>query len=364
MIRGATHTVAMVVAAALTAVAVPAFAAPIPPPPVSAAVPAASAPADAVAGRVLALQRSVADLRAERVSIDNRLTVTSRYILERSTALDRANEALAAAQQAFNERAVAIYKFDGNDMLAILLDSSSFNDFMSRISVLSRVLDTDRTTLEEVSLVASEARDQAGRLEQVRAQDVGLRDMRETRIRILEGELAEQQGLLGQLTPGGLEAVATQARADRSTRARWKAASIPVGTAIRKVPGSVVEHPGTVYTVSQYHYRTYSSAGGKLRAVCSWYGADFNGRPTASGQTFNMDDFTCAHKTLPFGTWLALSRYDPRTKTMRRIVVVVNDRGPFVDGRDIDLSAAAADALGVTAAGVAAVEVEVVTPVR
>lgn len=67
-------------------------------------------------------------------------------------------------------------------------------------------------------------------------------------------------------------------------------------------------------------------------AVASWYGPNFHGRLTACGETYDMTELTCAHKTLPMGTVLAVEY------GKRRVIVTVNDRGPYVDGRDIDLS--------------------------
>lgn len=84
----------------------------------------------------------------------------------------------------------------------------------------------------------------------------------------------------------------------------------------------------------------------------SWYGPGFNGRPTASGAIYDQEGWTAASKELPLGTLLAVSRAD------RRVLVLVNDRGPYIDGRVLDLSAAAARALGV--GGVAPVTAEVV----
>lgn len=363
MTRILRNCVALAVAFGVLACAFPASAA-IPPPPAAPAIVVPGLASDPAATRLLALQQSIAGLEEERVAIDSRLVLTSRYILDQSAALDRANEALASAQEAFNQRAIAIYKFDDYDLLAMLLDSSSVNDLVSRLSILRRILDTDRYTLEEMDLVATEARAQAGRLEQVRQQDVDLRTVREDRIRITQGELAEQQGLIDQLTPEGRAAIEAQARAYRSSRAQWKAASIPVGTAIRKVSGCILGAPSRVCLVSQFHYREYQGGGKAFKAVCSSQAADLEGRVTASGQSFNAADFTCAHMTLPLGTWLALTRYDPKSRTTTRIVVVVNDRGPFVPGRDIDLSPAAAVALGVPATGAVRLDAEVVTPVR
>ena len=79
----------------------------------------------------------------------------------------------------------------------------------------------------------------------------------------------------------------------------------------------------------------------------SWYGPGFNGKKTASGQRFNENAMTAAHKTLPFGTVVKVT--DQRTG--KSIRVTINDRGPFHKGRIIDLSKAAAAKLGTKAAG-------------
>jgi rare lipoprotein A len=78
--------------------------------------------------------------------------------------------------------------------------------------------------------------------------------------------------------------------------------------------------------------------------IASWYGPGFHGKRTASGERFNTNEFTAAHKTLPFGTRV-------RVKSLlngKEVVVRINDRGPFIKGRIIDLSQAAAQALGLS----------------
>ncbi|MCA1737587.1 MAG: septal ring lytic transglycosylase RlpA family protein [Actinobacteria bacterium] len=94
-------------------------------------------------------------------------------------------------------------------------------------------------------------------------------------------------------------------------------------------------------------------AGGGDTWMASYYDDALAGNPTASGEPFNPQKLTAAHKTLPFGTQLRVSYGGKST------VVTVNDRGPYVDGRDIDLSQGAADTIGMTGAGVAPVEVTV-----
>jgi rare lipoprotein A len=88
--------------------------------------------------------------------------------------------------------------------------------------------------------------------------------------------------------------------------------------------------------------------------VASFYGNE-SGSQTASGQRFNENAMTCAHRSLPFGTKLRV------THGGRSVVVTVNDRGPFIKGRVLDLSTAAARAVGLTSAGVGHVTAEVIS---
>jgi rare lipoprotein A len=79
----------------------------------------------------------------------------------------------------------------------------------------------------------------------------------------------------------------------------------------------------------------------------SWYGPGFHGRRTASGETFNANALTAAHRTLPFGTRVRVMN----KSTGRSVVVRINDRGPYAHGRVIDLSRASAQAIGISGIG-------------
>lgn len=92
------------------------------------------------------------------------------------------------------------------------------------------------------------------------------------------------------------------------------------------------------------------------RGMASWYGLAFEGKPTASGEPYDPDALTAAHPTLPFGTVVEVHSL----VNGRRVRVRINDRGPHVQGRMIDLSAAAARALGLQGKGIKLVEVRVV----
>ncbi len=92
--------------------------------------------------------------------------------------------------------------------------------------------------------------------------------------------------------------------------------------------------------------------------TASWYGEQFQGKETASGEPFDMQDFTAAHLTLPLGTFVRVTNL----RNGRAVVVRVNDRGPVVDGRIIDLSYNAARALGFKERGLQTVRLDVVHP--
>lgn len=96
--------------------------------------------------------------------------------------------------------------------------------------------------------------------------------------------------------------------------------------------------------------------GWSQEGVASWYGPRFHGRSTASGESFDMEAMTAAHPTLPLGTRVRVTVLE----TGRRTVLRVNDRGPFVDDRILDVSRAAARMLGFLQEGTARVRVEVV----
>ena len=92
------------------------------------------------------------------------------------------------------------------------------------------------------------------------------------------------------------------------------------------------------------------------RGIASWYGAPYHGQRSASGEIYDQEKLTAAHRTLPFGTRVRVRRLDRDGS----VVVRINDRGPFVKSRIIDLSHAAAAQLGITCDGVAPVTLELV----
>jgi rare lipoprotein A len=98
--------------------------------------------------------------------------------------------------------------------------------------------------------------------------------------------------------------------------------------------------------------------GNSQLGMASWYGPSFHGKPSASGEPYDMWALTAAHRTLPFGTWVQVTKVE----TGKRVIVRINDRGPFIKGRIIDLSYGAARELAMIGEGTADVRLTIVSP--
>ena len=111
-----------------------------------------------------------------------------------------------------------------------------------------------------------------------------------------------------------------------------------------------------VFLLIIIHIPVYSAETDEMIGYASWYGSNLHGMLTASGEKFDMNNYTAAHRDLEFGTIVKVSNLENGRST----VVTINDRGPFVRNRIIDLSHAAASDLGFISKGTCRVKVEVV----
>ena len=127
---------------------------------------------------------------------------------------------------------------------------------------------------------------------------------------------------------------------------------------IKKPKSSVAMHRSTMrpYSINgKTYYPTVVKIGEKYRGIASWYGPNFHGKKTSNGEYYNMYGLTAAHKTLPMNTMVKVTNL----KNGKSVVVRINDRGPFVKNRIIDLSYAAAKKIDMISKGTALVEIEV-----
>ncbi len=132
-----------------------------------------------------------------------------------------------------------------------------------------------------------------------------------------------------------------------------------IADAVPKVePRSRYGNPESYVVFGERYSVMETAAGFSERGIASWYGTKFHGRRTSSGEPYDMYAMTAAHKHLPLPSYVEVTHLG----NGRRIVVKVNDRGPFVDNRIIDLSYAAATKLGMADTGTAPVAIRVITP--
>jgi rare lipoprotein A len=151
-----------------------------------------------------------------------------------------------------------------------------------------------------------------------------------------------------------LGACATNNIASRAGSARGVALNAP---AVRPRPHAAkhVFNPKRTVTATEPH-TSPANGGYSAAGMASWYGADFHGRRTADGETFDMNSFTAAHRTLPIPCTVRVTDLTNH----RSIMVRVNDRGPYVGHRLIDVSARAAKALGFYDRGLTKVKIDYV----
>lgn len=133
--------------------------------------------------------------------------------------------------------------------------------------------------------------------------------------------------------------------------ARYSPQGVPIGD------GGVYK-VGTPYVIEGVTYYPREEPSYDETGIASWYGEQFHAKRTANGEVYDMNSVTAAHKTLPLPSYVQVTNLD----NGRSLVVRVNDRGPYVNGRIIDLSRRSAQLLGMDRAGVAKVRVKVISP--
>ncbi len=230
-----------------------------------------------------------------------------------------------AAREVFIERAIEAYKAGSGDRLELILSASDMRELELAAQINSRIAATESEALIDLQQAQAEAEKTQTDIEERKARLLLLN----SRIEGVRSEVAETIGerraTLRSLTVE-IERLEAQARA----AAALAAPSNPgngLGGPAPDVPDDFI---GT---------------GVSFEGVASWYGPGFEGNPTASGAIFDPMGFTAASRDLPLGTWLHV------VFEGKGVVVEVNDRGPFIDGRILDLSQGAAQAIGITGLG-------------
>jgi Lytic transglycolase len=282
-----------------------------------------------------AAENEGAYLRDELHNLDARIGAAE-------TSISDLERDLKALQDSYGLSMRTLYKMGNLTELEILLDAQELNDAWQEHAVYERLIAQDGDKMEELRAGLDEL-------------DAGKRDLKETRerrsrvVETLDVDALDAQ--MNQLETR-LSEVNNELRAQSKNSGNSKnSGGNQNPPADWKVPaaGKVLDR-----IAQQPPLSDFEPTGIVMAGYTTCYGEEFDGGPTASGVIFHMYDYTCAHKTLPLGTWL-LVRFKGR-----QVIVQVNDRGPFVAGRVLDLSLGAAQSIGLD--GVQWTDFEIIVP--
>lgn len=291
-----------------------------------------------IADQVSAREHDLARLERRLATLSEEIEEAGSRIGILELELHRVEAARDRAQDEYVERAVEAYMDGSTTHLALLLSSKDMTQLFTLVEATMASAEEDAAAVEE-AVAAQEAAER--RQEQIDARKQTLLAA-QSRVEAVEASISNaldaRRELLGHLTADIAELEA-RARAAAARAARPDAAFL----ALLAGTGPTIGIPDG-----------YVGTGVTFEGLASWYGPGFEGNHTASGDVFDPNLYTAASKELPLGTFLFVQRNG------RGVVVLVNDRGPYVGDRILDLSRAAADAIGLTGPGVGWVAAEIV----
>jgi rare lipoprotein A len=293
--------------------------------------------AQELADQVSGLEERLESLSGREARLDAEIEQVSAEIGVLELDLRDKEAAADAALRRFVDRAVEAYKGSSTSRLALLLSAQDVTDLVTYAEAASHAAEADAEALEELLAGQDEleaAQERVDRRKQAlllaEAEAAALADQ-------AEQALVERNDLLAELS-AEVEELERQARASAAAAARPAQAFMDLLAPSGPAPGIPKGFVGTGVT---------------FEGLASWYGPGFEGNLTASGDVFDSSLYTAASKELPLGTWLYVE-YNGRG-----VVVLVNDRGPYVEPRILDLSRGAAQAIGMEHAGVGWVSAEI-----
>jgi rare lipoprotein A (peptidoglycan hydrolase) len=294
----------------------------------------------------------------------NDLAHTRAEIADNNQHLAKVRSSLVTGQHSLNTQAEFLYRTDGTGFVDVLLGSATFDQFASRLSVLTEIASKDANLVLSLKGDRAEMARILGTLKDREARQKALVGKIGAQRAIVQASLDQQQAYTNSLSSDVASILAAQEKAASAARARTAVStrSSSSSSSGGKTPsashGSVSLKQATVagrsgsWWVMASESSAYRPTGVTFSGEASEYGTNDNGTGTSSGRPLNDSELTCAHPSLGFGTRIAV------THGSRRVIVVVTDRGPYSGGRVIDLTHRAAGLLGLD--GVGQVKCEVV----
>lgn len=290
---------------------------------------------------------------------ENDLARTHAEVAKDTKHLAAVKASLLERQRSLDSQAAFLYRTDGTGFVNVLLGAVSFDDFAARLSVLQTIAGKDAMLVTSLKRDRQDVAATLRRLKAREAQQAQLVHKVAAQRDSMQSSIDEQQAVLSSLSSQAAALLAAEEKAARShVSASTSDPAASVRHSARPSSGSsslklatVAGRAGQWWTMSSEPSK-YRATGVTFSGGATIYSVADNGTGTSSGKPLNDRQLTCAHRTLPFGTRIAV------THGSKRIIVVVTDRGPYTKGRIIDLTPRGASLLGID--GVGRVKCEVV----
>ena len=292
------------------------------------------AEAQAIADDVSRLEHRMARLNEEEATLTTRIENTTADLGRIDLEVERTQTDLEVATDRYVARAIAAYKSGPTSDLAMLLSAESLTDLHALAELSSHAAAEDADAVADLIAAKTAAEDATSDVDEHKQQLLVAQARAEEVSSNIRSTLSQRREALA-----GLNAEISNLK-EQARRAAQQAASaggIDVGQALLDLLGS----SGPAAAIPE----GFASTGVSFQGIASWYGPGFEGNTTANGDIFDPDLFTAASKELPLGSWLYVEHEG------RGVVVLVNDRGPYVGDRILDLSRAAAFSIGITGLG-------------
>lgn len=290
--------------------------------------------AQSVADEVTALEQRLASLHDERARLAKEAEDTTAEIGVLELQIHDATQAVDAAEARYTARAVEAYKSGTTGAeLEMMLSTDDLGELMTIQQAAAGSAADDAASLDDLVAAKNRAEEAQDRLDERKQRLLAAQARVDAIGDEIEGSIAERHAVMTRLNREITE-LERQARAEARRLAAQPADSGAVAATTPKGGGPAPALP-----------RGFTSTGVSFEGTASWYGPGFEGQSTASGQIFHSSLYTAASRDLPLGTWLYV------THEGRGVIVLVNDRGPYIDDRVLDLSEAAAEAIGITGLG-------------
>jgi rare lipoprotein A (peptidoglycan hydrolase) len=286
--------------------------------------------AQLVADQVSSLEHKLASLRSQRRRLAESIEATDRQIGLMELERHESELAYRAALDDYIARAVDVYKSPSPGMnVELLLSARDVNELVALTHLTNSSARAARASLNALERIRSAAEDTQSEIDARKQTLLRRTAALDDVLADIEATLADRRLAYRELSERIMELEA----AARREAARLAAAGVTAGPASPNGKIAAGIPPG------------FTPTGVTFEGIASWYGPGFEGQTTANGDIFDPDKFTAASRDLPLGSWLYVEHEN------RGVVVYVNDRGPYIEGRVLDLSQAAAEAIGITGLG-------------